>query len=123
MLKLGERQDPRPGVEDLHSLDASFNLPGEIIDRRLDKPIDEALKQIAVTIGKKTGWRLIRRAFAGDHIASKCPRSAAQVAGLLPPRVPVCSKNRGRMALWRGWPDIPADNGQLASSARQVVDY
>src|SRR5208283_84040 len=78
MLKLGERQDPRPGVEDLHSLDASFNLPGEIIDRRLDKPIDEALKQIAVTIGKKTGWRLIRRAFAGDHIASKCPRSAAK---------------------------------------------
>jgi len=31
-LKLGKGQDARPGVEDLHGLDTSFDLPGEIVD-------------------------------------------------------------------------------------------
>src|ERR1019366_2894462 len=78
LLELGKRQDACPGVENLHSLDTRFDLPGEIVNRRFDQPVHEVLKQVAVAIGKKTGGRLIRRAFAGDHVASKCPRGAAK---------------------------------------------
>src|ERR1700730_6744248 len=77
-LKLGEGQDSHPSVEDLHGLDTSFDLPGEIVDRRLDQPVDETPKQIAVAEGKQTGWCLIGRVFASDHITSKRPWRAAK---------------------------------------------
>src|SRR5580693_3170585 len=77
-LKLTEGQNARPGVKDLHGLDTSFNLPGEIVDRRLNQSVDETLKQIAMAVSKQTGWCLIGRALASDHIACKRPWCAAK---------------------------------------------
>lgn len=77
-LKLGEGKDASPGIEDLHGLDTSFDLPAKIVDRHLDQPVNETLKQIALAVGKETGRHLIGRAFAGNHIASKRPWRAAK---------------------------------------------
>ena len=44
MFEFGIGQDAGPSVEDLHGLDTGFDLPGKIIDRRFNQPVDEPLK-------------------------------------------------------------------------------
>ena len=72
------RQDARPGVEDLDTIDAGVDLAGQIEDRGLDEPVDEILERLRRTVGEEPGRRLIGRSLAGDHVARDGERRAAE---------------------------------------------
>ena len=67
------RQHPRPGVEDLHGLDAGLQLPDQIAGRGIDQDIDECRETVRILIGEQARRRLVGRALAGDHVARNRP--------------------------------------------------
>ena len=108
LLELGERQYTRPSVENLHSLDTSFDLPGEIIDRGLHQPADEVLKQITVPIGQKTGRRLV---------SELLPRSYVQASVQGVPQKPIRASSCGRLCLTCS---IVSNRGKLVAAIFSV---
>ena len=76
--KLIGRQHTRPGIENLHGIDAGLELPDQIAGRSFDQKIDQIRKGIRKPIGEQPRRQLIGRSLAGDHVGRHRPRCAAK---------------------------------------------
>ena len=76
--KFLRRQNPGPGIEDLHRIDPGLQLPDQIARRRIDQYIDQPCKASAIAIGEQPRRRLIRRAVPRDHVGRDRPWRSAK---------------------------------------------
>jgi hypothetical protein len=77
-LELLGREDSRPGIENLHRIDACHELPHEIAGGRIDQNVDQFCKRLRMPIGEQPCRQLVRRSLSGDHVGRKRPRPAAK---------------------------------------------
>ena len=77
-IEFAGRQYSCPAIEDLHGLDAGFELADEIGRRCGNQFCDQGFEKIRMSVGEQPRGSLIGCSVAGDHIARHSPRCAAK---------------------------------------------
>ena len=77
-LELIRPQHAGPGVEDLQTFGACFELPDQIIDRPLHQSVDQPREIFRIAIGEQPRRCLVGRCLARHHVGRDRPGCAAK---------------------------------------------
>src|SRR5262245_52858897 len=77
-IKFLRRQNPGPGIEDLHRIDTRFQLSKQVTCGSINQLVDQFAKSVGILVGKAPRRLLFRCTSTSDHVAGDRPWCATE---------------------------------------------
>ena len=84
-LEFPSGKNSRPGIENLHRIDAGIELANQIARRRLDQKLDQFREDFGMSVGEQSRRHLVGRSLSGDHVGRDASTARRRSQGMSRP--------------------------------------